>query len=96
MHLVASADDKIGHLGMMLHTTPRRKHVANFGLAVLPEYHRQGVASCLIEELLDLCDNWFDIHRIEIETFTSNHAALCLYRKFGFQEERHLRDYAFR
>ncbi|CAG9000981.1 MAG: L-amino acid N-acetyltransferase AaaT [Candidatus Celerinatantimonas neptuna] len=42
IHLMATIDENItGHMGIMLYRNPRRKHVASFGLAVIPEYHRQ-------------------------------------------------------
>ncbi len=56
-------------------------------LGVLPEYRRQGVASCLLKEALRVLDRGRDI---TVSTFRAKDpkgaAPRALYRKFGFQE----------
>jgi putative acetyltransferase len=45
---------------------------------------------------VELADNWLNVHRIEIDAFVDNHAALSLYKKFGFVIEGEAIDSAFR
>lgn len=74
----------VGHLGLLLNPTPRRKHCASFGIAIHPESQGQGVGSALMRETLHLCDNWLNISRIELSVFCDNQHAVALYRKCGF------------
>jgi hypothetical protein len=45
---------------------------------------------------IDIADNWLNYHRLRLEVYTDNAAALALYRKFGFEVEGTLRQDAFR
>jgi L-phenylalanine/L-methionine N-acetyltransferase len=98
VNLVAELDGAI--IGMAgLHCTsknPRRKHVAAIGMTVHDDHHGKGIGSALLAELIDVADNWRNIHRIELEVYTDNAAGVRLYEKFGFEIEGTLRDYAFR
>lgn len=82
--------------GLELATSPRRRHVANIGMAVHPEFHAQGIGTALLAALLDLADNWLALRRIELEVYSDNEAAQALYRKHGFEVEGTAREYAFR
>lgn len=75
---------------------PRRRHVGGLGMAVRDDWQGRGVGSALMAALIDVADNWYNLHRLELEVFTDNEAGLALYRKFGFEIEGTLRDYAFR
>ena len=51
--LVACLTDKIaGQLSLMVEPSPRRSHVATFGLGVNEKYQGQGVASALMQEMI--------------------------------------------
>ncbi|TKB48870.1 GNAT family N-acetyltransferase [Ferrimonas sediminicola] len=82
--------------GLELSTAPRRRHVANLGMAVHPEFQGQGVGTALLSALLELADNWLALRRVELEVYTGNQPALALYRKQGFEVEGTAREYAFR
>ena len=95
--LVAVLNDKIiGQIGFEVNSNPRRKHVANFGMVVGEERRKSGVGSSLMEAMLELCENWLAVHRIELEVYTDNSKAIQLYKKFGFEVEGTARNYAFR
>lgn len=46
--------------------------------------------------MIDLCDNWLNISRIELTVFVDNAAAIALYKKFGFETEGTGKRFAFR
>jgi len=95
--LVAIVDKKIvGQLGMEVYTRPRRKHVANIGMAVNENFRTQGVGTTLLAAALDLAQNWAAVTRIELEVYTDNQSAIKLYKKHGFEIEGTAKNYAFR
>ncbi|EFH6610314.1 N-acetyltransferase [Escherichia coli] len=95
--LVACIDGiVVGHLFIEAYQGPRRSHVATFGICVDSRWHNRGVASALIHELIEMCDNWLRIDRIELTVFADNAPAIAVYKKFGFHIEGTGKNYAFR
>ena len=95
--LVACIDENIvGDLALQVEASPRRSHVATFGISVAAHAQGRGVGSALMSEMINLCDNWMRIERIELTVFADNPAALALYRKFGFEIEGTGRKFALR
>ena len=89
-------EDAVGLL--VIHQPPqiRRRHVATFGITVSESHQGKGIGSQLMQVMVDYCDNWLNIHRIECEVFAANGSGVGLYEKFGFTQEGIMRDYAFR
>ncbi|WP_062265565.1 GNAT family N-acetyltransferase [Endozoicomonas arenosclerae] len=88
VQLVAEVDGRAaGHLGIHMSNKPRKKHVATFGISVHPDFQGQGIGSRLVDEMIQLCDNWLNIVRIELGVFTENEHAIALYKKYGFEIE---------
>jgi putative acetyltransferase len=75
---------------------PRRRHSGALGMAVHDDYHGRGVGTALMVACLDLADNWLNLHRVELDVYVDNEPALRLYKKFDFEIEGRLVDYAFR
>ncbi|MCU7974943.1 GNAT family N-acetyltransferase [Shewanella sp. SW36] len=86
----------VGELGFEVYEQPRRRHVASFGMGVKDSWQGRGVGSALINAMLELTDKWMNIKRIELTVYTDNHAAIGLYKKFGFVMEGESKDFAFR
>ena len=77
---MACIDEKIvGDLSLQVEASPRRSHVATFGISVAADAQGRGVGSALMREMINLCDNWMRIERIELTVFSDNPAALALY-----------------
>ncbi|BBQ81854.1 TPA: N-acetyltransferase [Kluyvera ascorbata] len=96
-HLVACIDEQVvGHLVLDVADNPRRSHVATFGTSISADFQGRGVGSALMREMINLCDNWLRVERIELTVFVDNPAALALYRKFGFDIEGTGKRYALR
>lgn len=95
--LVAEEEDSIlGQIGIEVMTSPRRRHVANVGLAVSERARGQGVGSLLLSSAIELCEGWLGIRRIELETYIDNTVAIGLFRKQGFVIEGTGIGYALR
>jgi L-phenylalanine/L-methionine N-acetyltransferase len=77
----------VGHLGILTNASPRRKHVATFGIAVHPDSQGRGVGNALVGEMLRLADNWLNLVRVELTVASDNVRAMSLYRKHGFVVE---------
>lgn len=98
MHvLVAEVEgEMVGNLGLETMISKRRRHVASFGVSVKAASQGKGVGRALIIAALDLADNWLDIRRIEITTYTDNIGGIGLYKSLGFVIEGEMVDYAYR
>jgi putative acetyltransferase len=93
----ATLDDRVvGHLSLHVEPRPRRSHVATFGMAVSAGHQGRGVGSALMREMIDLCDNWLRVDRIELTVFADNAPAIAVYKKYGFEIEGTGRRYALR
>ena len=83
---VAEADrEMIGHLGI-----EERRGVADLGMLVAVAWRGCGVGSALMKEAL----RWAGeegAHKVVLQVWPHNQAALTLYRRFGFVEEGRLR-----
>ncbi len=95
--LVAEIDGRaVGTAGIFLDQSPRRRHSAGLGMSVHDEWHGQGVGKALMVALMDLADNWLNLHRIELQVYVDNDPAIALYQQFGFEIEGTLRHHTFR
>lgn len=72
----------IGCLGM--HPT-RGKGVLSLGMWIVPQWRGKGGGRKLMDA--GLAERPPDVHKVELEVFPDNDAAIGLYRSFGFEEE---------
>ncbi len=96
--LVACIEGEVvGQLG--LHTypdLPSRMHVAQILMAVRDDWQGRGIGTALLMNAIEYADRWLNVMRLELEVFSDNDAAVRLYRKFGFEIEGTMKQYAFR
>ncbi|MDS0545848.1 N-acetyltransferase, partial [Escherichia coli] len=97
--LVACIDgDVVGHLTIDVQQRPRRSHVADFGICVDSRWKNRGVASALMREMIEMCDNWLRVDRIELTVFVDNAPAikvLNLQSKCNKKRSTHQLEYNF-
>lgn len=94
---VAEVDAQVvGNIGFEHLRSPRLIHCGTFGLGVHDSYHGLGIASKLIETVIDLADNWLQIKRIQIDVNSDNQVAIACYKKFGFEIEGEAKCSVFR
>ena len=65
---------------------PKNYHVAEFGMACLPDSRRIGLGTAVLSRALEWASS-VGIRKVNLEVFASNQPALDLYRKMGFEEE---------
>ena len=87
--LLAEVDGKlVGDVGIEI-----RRGVGHLGMLVDERWRGRGIGSTLLES----CINWakeHDAHKITLEVWPHNVAAIGLYKKFGFEREGlHRRHY---
>lgn len=94
--IVAIVDEQVvGYLGLHV-GEGRQAHTAHLGMMVHTSFQGRGVGSALMQAAINLAENWLNISRIQLEVYPDNAAGLALYKKFGFEIEGTLRDYAYR
>ena len=94
--IVAEAEGRVvGAAGLTLFSR-RQAHVGALGMAVDQAYHGRGVGTALMEALIDLADNWYNLRRLELQVYTDNEPGVRLYTRFGFVIEGTLRAFAYR
>lgn len=79
-HCATVIDKVIGYMGMW--KILDEGHITN--VAVLPEYRNKGVATLLINRMIEVC-KCSEINSITLEVRQSNYEAINLYEKFGFK-----------
>ncbi len=80
--------DLIGALGM---NPTHAAGVLALGMWILPEWRGRGGGRMLVEAAIDARPA--DVHKIELDVFNDNEAALALYRSLGFEQEGVRRDH---
>jgi RimJ/RimL family protein N-acetyltransferase len=65
---------------------------ATIGMGVAAAWRGRGVGTALIEACVDWAREE-GVHKLSLEVFPWNEAAIALYRKFGFVEEGRLRSH---
>jgi RimJ/RimL family protein N-acetyltransferase len=85
--LVAEADGElVGELGLRL----ARYGVADLGMLVAAGWRGRGVGTALLAEAIDRARK-AGAHKIALQVWPHNAAAIALYERFGFEREGHLR-----
>jgi ribosomal protein S18 acetylase RimI-like enzyme len=84
--VAVSAGEVVGWCDVIPNPRPIFAHVGVLGMAVLPEFRRQGLGGRLIRQTLDAARD-FGLRRVELTVRESNTVAIELYRKIGFATE---------
>ena len=90
------AGEVIGNCTLHQYSRSRQNHVGGIGMGVAVAWQGKGVGTKLLAAALELADNWMNLRRVELTVYVDNEPAQALYRKFGFETEGRLRDYAVR
>ncbi len=85
-------DRVIGWCDVFPEENPRLCHRGGLGMGILPEFRGQSIGSKLLSATLAHAKT-LGLEKVELNVYTSNLAAISLYRKFGFEQEGLLRKY---
>lgn len=88
--------DVIGSASLEQYPRVRRSQCGSIGMGVAVAWQGRGVGTRLLAELMEVADNWMGLRRVELTVYTDNAPAIALYRKFGFDVEGTLREFALR
>lgn len=85
--LFAESDGKIvGMLGFYQDKSDKIKHIRHLvSIYVKPEYRGQGIATALINEVIEASKKDSSISKLEISVISSQEIAFQLYQRLGFQ-----------
>ena len=89
--VAVQAGKVVGWCDVVSNPRPIYSHVGVLGLALLPEFRRQGIGGRLMRKTLDAARD-FGLRRVELTVRESNAVAIELYKKFGFAVEGLQRD----
>lgn len=88
LFVLEDGEELVGALGM--HPSQARG-VLSLGMWVLPAWRGRGGGRMLMDAALDARPA--GVHKLELEVFPDNEAAIDLYRAMGFEEEGLRRDH---
>ncbi|MDY7103546.1 MAG: GNAT family N-acetyltransferase [Actinomycetota bacterium] len=97
-HLVALVGDEVvGFAELVTYPdAPRHRHVGELNLIATAEaWGGRGVGRALLDEVIDLADNWLGLNRLGLTAFTDNTHAIRLYERVGFVIEGTMARYGF-
>jgi RimJ/RimL family protein N-acetyltransferase len=76
----------IGMLSIERENYPKMNHTATLGMIILKKYRKAGIGSAMLNEAFEWA-KMKNIRKICLSCFSTNRAAIALYRKFNFEEE---------
>ena len=87
MFVAASDDRLVGTSGVSM-----RRGVADLGMNIAREWRGRGIGSALIEVSIGWARSQ-GAHKISLQVWPHNEAAIALYEKYGFEREGYLRKH---
>lgn len=91
-HFVALLGDQVvGWCDIYRESHPWARHAGTLGMGVVAAHRGRGIGRRLIEAALQAAQS-AKFHRVELEVFGNNAAAIALYERVGFTHEGRRRD----
>jgi len=84
--LVAELDGRIVSVTNLTKGKGRNSHVAEYGISVLKDYRRLGIATVISKRIIEIGRKDKGIKLISLDVSTLNRGAIRLYEKLGFRK----------
>lgn len=93
--VIGLLDDLIvGQLNVVASPKPRLQHIGEFGISTRKTHWGKGVATAILQYMLDWAHTNPVIRKINLKANANNTKAIALYQRMGFAlEGRHPRDF---
>ncbi|KZP12641.1 acyl-CoA N-acyltransferase [Athelia psychrophila] len=75
-----------------IHVLPGTSRNGNFAIAILPEHWGKGYATEASAFAVNHGFRWMALHRLSIDVYATNTAAVKLYTGLGFKQEGHRKE----
>lgn len=92
VYYAIDGDRVVGWCDVSIPDNPRLKHRGSLGMGIVQGYRGQGVGSRLMNAIAEHAKK-IGLEKIELHVYTSNLAAIALYRRFGFEQEGVIKKY---
>ncbi|WP_345986237.1 ribosomal protein S18-alanine N-acetyltransferase [Sulfurimonas sp. HSL-1656] len=90
--LLLVAQSETGEIAGYILALVRRREPKLYSLGIAPEYRGRGIASLLLEQMFTGLSRRGFAHML-LEVRCDNHAAIALYRRFGFETLKTLKAF---
>lgn len=82
----------VGWCDVFPEENPRQSHRGSLGMGLLPDFRGKGIGYSLVTQVLNHAKKQ-GLEKVELNVYTTNTAAIALYRKAGFVEEGLIKKY---
>lgn len=82
----------VGITNMLAFKDSKRRHRANLGMSVHPDYRGLGLGEALLRRLIEVAKQIQELHFLELSVMNVNQPALNLYKKISFEQTGYLRE----
>ena len=91
-YAVETGDTVVGWADIFPSENPRLKHRGSLGMGLVKSHRGQGLGTKLLSSALAKAKE-FGLEKVELTVYTTNTAAIALYKKLGFEIEGHIKHY---
>jgi len=86
--IVAQVDGKtVGMTYLVRGKFEKNKHVGFLGISILMGFRRIGIGTAVMNYIIEWAEKQEKLEKVSLTVFSTNKAAINLYRKFGFKVE---------
>jgi len=86
--IIAQANEKtVGMAHLVRGKFKKNKHVGFLGISILKEFRKIGIGTAMMKYIMEWARRQKGLEKVSLTVFSTNEAAINLYRTFGFEIE---------